>query len=365
MYKKLYKNAKEFIDKHERYLSPLAMAIGFTIDSLTLQRIDLKIENIVIITYFSIAIFSILYLNLFRKKQYKQRFLIWLNLVLPLVLQIAFGGLFSVFMVFYSRSSSLFVSWPFLLILFSLLTGNEIFRKRYERLTFHLSILYISLFAYAVFAVPVLLGRIDVDVFLASGGISLLLILVIILILHRIDHKTVKKNKESLLVSILSIYFLFNFLYLTNLIPPIPLAMKAGGVYHNVTRDGANYKLTFEKPKWYKFWRETAHLFHHKAGSRVYVFSSIFAPAKFNQQIFHQWSYYDKKQKEWIKRDKLSFSISGGRDGGYRGYSYKSALTPGDWRVDVMTHRGQILGRIKFEIIKESESYKLEERINN
>ena len=232
MIKKIYKKSKAWLDKYEKYLSPVAMGFGFVIDNLTLQRIDLWIENLVIITYLSIAVFSILYLNIYKKKKYKNRFLSWLNLILPFILQIVFGGLFSAFMVFYSRSATLFVSWPFLLILVSMLIGNELFRERYERLNFHLSILYLAFFAYSVFAVPVLVGRIDVDIWMASGGLSLLLIIVVILLLG----------------SIIFIYALFNVLYFTNLIPPIPLSLKSAGVYHGINRSDSRYELFFEKP---------------------------------------------------------------------------------------------------------------------
>jgi hypothetical protein len=358
MFKSYYKKTKELFDKYERYLSPVAMAFGFIVDNFTLQRIDLWIENVIIITYFFIATSAIFYINLFNKKLYKHKFLVRLNFILPFVLQFAFGGLFSAFMVFYSRSSTLYVSWPFLLILFSLLIGNELFREKYQRLTFHIGVLYLALFAYSVFALPVLLGRIDIEIFLASGGLSLLLIAIIILMLNRLDHQTVKENKSHLLSSILLIYFSFNVLYFANLIPPIPLAMKAGGVYHSVNRLNGNYKLTYEKPEWYEFWRETASAYHHRQGERVYIFSSIFAPTKFKQKIYHQWYFHDGR--EWIKKDRLGFSITGGRDNGYRGYSYKSSVQAGKWRVDVITNRGQVLGRVKFLVEERAAGEKLE-----
>ncbi|PLX28075.1 hypothetical protein C0583_02485 [Candidatus Parcubacteria bacterium] len=365
MIKKIYKKTKAWLDKYEKYLSPVAMGFGFVIDNLTLQRIDLWIENLVIITYLSIAVFSILYLNIYKKKKYKNRFLSLLNLILPFILQIVFGGLFSAFMVFYSRSATLFVSWPFLLILVSMLIGNELFRERYERLNFHLSILYLAFFAYSVFAVPVLVGRIDVDIWMASGGLSLLLIIVVILLLHRIDPEAIKKNKDYLLGSIIFIYALFNVLYFTNLIPPIPLSLKSAGVYHGINRSDSRYELFFEKPAWYEFWKETSSTYHWQKGERVYIFSAIFAPTRFKQKIYHKWQIYDEENNEWLERDRLGYSISGGRDGGYRGYTYKTNLELGKWRVDVITDDEKIIGRVKFEIIEKNSDLIFDQEINN
>lgn len=362
MLKNSYTKIKIFLEKHERYLSPVAMAIGFVVDNLTLQRIDLWLENLIIISYLLVVTFSIIYLNIYRKYKFENRFLVWLNMILPYVMQVVFGGLFSAFMVFYTRSAAMLVSWPFILILFSLLVGNELFRERYHRLTFHLSILYLAFFAYSVFAMPVLLGRIDIDTWMASGGVSLQLIMIVVLILHRIDREAIRKSKGPILGSVIAIYAGFNILYFANLIPPIPLAMKEGGVYHSVSRSASVYNLEFEKPRWYEFYRETSGVYHWQRGERVYVFSAIFAPSKFKQKIYHRWSYHDRG--DWIERDRLGYSISGGRDGGYRGYSFKSALEPGDWRVDVITDRGQVIGRVKFEIVEREGELDLEKEEN-
>jgi hypothetical protein len=53
----------------------------------------------------------------------------------------------------------------------------------------------------------------------------------------------------------------------------------------------------------------------------------------------------------WKVSDRIAFEISGGREGGYRGYTRKQTITPGKWRVEVETDRGQILGTIDFTVI--------------
>ena len=157
-------NVKKLYFKYEAYFSPLALFTGFIVDSLTLRRIDLMAENLVIISYLGLALFSIVYLSAYEAERFKRVFLVRTAKFVPFVLQFVFGGLFSAFFVFYNRSASLSASWPFLFVILLLLVGNESFRERYQRLTFRLSVFFMALFSYAVFAVPILLSRLGTSV---------------------------------------------------------------------------------------------------------------------------------------------------------------------------------------------------------
>ena len=157
---------------------PAAFIFGFLMDNLTLRRVDLWLENLVLIIYLSVAGLIIFLLNLF----YGNRKFTWeiVNqtvLLLPLFLQGIFGALFSAFFVFYLRSASLASRWFFLFFLGIILVGNEFFRKRYQSLTFHLSIYFIAVFSYFIFIVPVLIGKIGASVFILSGFLSIAFIL--------------------------------------------------------------------------------------------------------------------------------------------------------------------------------------------
>jgi len=50
-------------------------------------------------------------------------------------------------MVFYFRSGTLWVSWPFYLLLASAFIANEKLKSRYARLEFQLSLLFFLCFA--------------------------------------------------------------------------------------------------------------------------------------------------------------------------------------------------------------------------
>lgn len=342
----MLKKIEKIYLKYERRLLPLAFFLGFVWDSLTLRRIDLWFENLVFLVHLLILGTVIFILNTRRPNKY-----------LPLVMQFSFGALFSAFFIFYSRSSSLMASWPFLVLLFGLLVGNEVFRKRYSKFIFQLSIYFIVVFSYFIFAIPILVGKMGAGVFLVSGFASLVFIALFACILSF-------KNWRSLSFSILAIYLFFNVLYFTNIIPPIPLSVKESGIYHSVSRlDSGEYVVGSESTPWYLFYKDFNPKFHWQEGTSVYSYSAVFAPTKIDTKIFHRWSYFDKEKNDWVETNRIGFAISGGRGGGFRGYTLKNSVTPGKWRVDVITERGQIVGRTNFEIIKVEVAPELETKI--
>ena len=140
-----------------------------------------------------------------------------------------------------------------------------------------------------------------------------------------------------------------NALYFLNVIPPIPLSLREAGVYHDLERTSNGYTVLAEGESVLQK-LVPGQTIHTQAGSPVYVYSAIFAPADLNTTIVHHWQYYDEADRKWISKDELSFFISGGSDTGYRGYSVKSSVSEGRWRVDVETKRGQVLGRIPIRI---------------
>ncbi len=85
------------------------------------------------------------------------------------------------------------------------------------------------------------------------------------------------------------------------------------------------------------------------AGDRIYLFARVFSPARFRDQIKVRWLYKDSKQG-WMSSDAIPLEISGGRDEGFRGYTFKQNYTPGDWRVQLETSDGREIGRIRFSV---------------
>lgn len=368
-----YQKTKEFLHRNEQYLSPIAMLCGFVIDNLTLRRIDLLVENLVIVSYLAIALVCIIFINYYEGREYvlleddslrsklkrlinfkkhKEKVLEKISIFAPFLLQLVFGGLFSVFVVFYTRSASIFNSWPFILFLFLLLIGNEFFREKYSKISFQLLILFIAVFSYSVFFVPIVLGKMGVFSFLLSGFLSLAIITLVFRIVRFFIPKKLELAKESIWKGIVFIYLVFNFLYFSNIIPPIPLSLTDDGVFHSLQRLGSTYQVEYEPAPWYQIFNDEDSTVRWRPGARVYYYSAIFAPTKISTKIYHKWSFFDEKKSKWVEKSLLNYPIMGGRDEGYRGYSYKSGLAEGDWRVEVVTERGQVLGRKDFKIIE-------------
>ncbi len=343
--------------RYERRLSSSALIAGFIIDNLTLRSADLKAENILIASYICIVALAITLLNLGEVHGEGTR-LKRLHSVFLIVMQFAIGGLFSGFLVFYARSASLIDSWPFLLVLFGQLIANELLKKHYVRLSLQLTVLYLVLFSYFIFLVPLGLKEIGDNVFIASGFLSLMVIGLFIFFLKLVVPGRVREGGTFAIIGIVAVYALVNTLYFKNFIPPIPLVLKESGIYHTIKRlpDGA-YQLGYERQTLRNITLRQP-IVHAGASERLYAFTPIYAPAEIKLDIFHRWEHKDETTGEWQTFTRIPLPISGGREGGFRTYSEKSGISPGKWRISVETADGRIIGRMRF-LVERGESKEL------
>lgn len=343
---------KQFYSENERHLGSFALLFGFVVDNFTLTRIDLWLDNLILFSYLFLAGLGILFIHVYESGILRWKFEESIIRWVPLFIQFAFGGLFSGYFIFYSRSASLAGSWPFILILLLLLLGNEKFKDRYSRFGFQIAIFYTALFSFSIFYVPMLVGSMGAWVFILSGLISLALITLFLYIIYRIVPWRVVQGVRSLIVIIGGIFISINTMYFLNIIPPIPLSLKDANIYHLVTRlDNGDYTAITEKRSWFDFYSYTHSVIHLKPDEPVYFYSAVFSPTTIDAKIVHRWEYYDEKISKWVTSFTFEYPIFGGRDGGYRGYSIKENIYNGKWRVYVETPRGQILGRHAFEVV--------------
>jgi len=345
---------KKFItwyESRERLLSSLSLIGGFVFDAITLQRVDEFWENVWVIAHILGAAICIIIIN--RRGQPKtSEELDMKHFWLLMTMQFMFGGLLSTFLVFYYRSASLLVSWPFILILIIAFAANERLRKHYERVTFQISFLYLSLFSFAIFIVPVLTHQIGKSIFLLSGLLSLIALYGFLIILRRFAPSAFEESKRLLAISIFGIWMTFHFLYFFNIIPPLPLALKDSGMYHTLQKNSdGSYIGTKEKESWTRLFKIYED-FHATAGQTLYAYSAIFSPTNLNTGVVHEWQFYDEARSAWITQSTISLRVVGGREDGYRTYSQKSLYAEGKWRVNVQTSGGQTIGRIYFNIIE-------------
>ena len=57
--------------------------------------------------------------------------------------------------------------------------------------------------------------------------------------------------------------------YFLNWIPPVPLSLKFGGIYHEVKKTGDRFELSFER-QWYQIWKRSDDIF--SANEPIYYF---------------------------------------------------------------------------------------------
>ena len=342
---------RNFYSRFERPISSFSLLAGFIFDVLTLKRVDTLWENVWIVGYLVLIGVCII---LTHTREHEEgggenpdRAHFWyVN-----ILQFAFGGIFSAFLILYFRSADILVAWPFVALLAATFIANEFLKRHYLRLSFQISLFFLSIYSFAIFLVPVLTRHIGALTFLLSGIISLGAIALFLRVLFHFSKNDFTESKKLTTLLIVVIFFLINFLYFTNLIPPIPLSLKDGGIYHSVQKNQAgNYEVAYEDRGWRGYF-ELYPDFRAPSGSPVYAFSAVFSPRNFNIVILHEWQRYNEAKEEWETERVINLSVIGGRDGGFRTYSARENLMPGKWRVNIKTEQGSLIGRLRFSLI--------------
>ena len=343
-----YSRLKLWRKKYEKWLMPGFLFLGFIVDYITLNRVDSFFDNAIITAYVLLTMLIVFasHFLAFSKKELSIR-LKKIQLLLPFALQFAYGGLLSGITIFYYRSSSL-LTLPFLLILLLLFIGNDYLHQKYPKLSFQILVLGIATSAYTIILTPVIVGHISWFIFLLGLSIGTIIMYGYISLFKKYIPTLYEEYHLRTKVILASIFLLFLFLYNSNILPPIPLSLKSAGVYASVIRTGADeYEFEeFDKP-WYEFWKETPSSI--ETDGSIYVFASVFAPKNFSETLYHVWSHYNEDTRKWDQTDRITTNIIGGRAEGFRGFTKKTSLEDGKWRIDITNKKGQVIDRIGFK----------------
>ncbi len=343
----------ELAQWYMRYISPVALIAGFLADNyILLRRVDVWTSHALLFAYLVIAATCIIILNLITTGRIRTKWILTITPLIPVVAQFAFGGLFSGYLSLYSRSASFAASWIFVVLVAALLVGNERFVRHYMKFSFQISMFFAVLFSFLIFFLPVVFHSIGPWMFVGSGIVSLAVIALFLRFIGYLMPELLKKERTRIARIIAVIFVIFNILFFSNAIPPLPLALKAAGVYHSVerTQDGI-FHLGAEAEPWYMNYVPHTRIFHHTPGATAYAYSAVFAPTGISTVILHEWQRYDEPTGEWLTSATVRYPIIGGRDGGYRGYSFYKNVAEGKWRVNVITQYGQLIGRISFTVV--------------
>jgi hypothetical protein len=337
---------------------------GVTYDTLTLTRIDRLQDNLLLLMY--LVLLGLLIIITGRlgiealpdQSQLKTlspvlRWLLQSRPYFPMAIQFLLGGLFSAYAIFYSRSATLTGTAVFFGVLVCLLVANEFLRDRLSNLRLLISLYALVCFGFFTFFLPVMTGYMNVLVFLAGAGLSAAVTFRVVQLIYR--NNPDRSGREALGVTIPAfglIALLVGF-YFLNWIPPVPLSMRFGGIFHEVKRSNDHFELSYER-RWYQLWKRSDTTF--PAHEPIYCFTAVFAPVALNTTVYHHWYFRPHGNKLFVHADKIPVRIAGGREAGYRAYTFKQQLDPGDWRVDLETEDGRIIGRVSVTVEERGET---------
>jgi hypothetical protein len=303
---------------------------GFVWDALTLGQSIKSIDLWILLGYLVGAGTILLAMGrgvTFRGSQY-----------LNAVLQFFFGGIFSALFIFYFLSSSGIAEYLVVIGLAAVLIGNEFLGSRYGELTLSWTFFTMSGAMFFNFALAHLFRSISTFWFYLGTLIAVLMVLTL---------RRVSRADSASVVPSVAVAALMVILHVFNGIPPVPLVKKQMFIAHSVQRRGNEYVAMVERPG-RRFWRSSSVDFHWTEGGRVYCFTSVFVPRGISTTIRHRWLYDDGEQ--WRDAGVVPFTIAGGRESGYRGYTYKQRVTPGRWRVIAESESGASIGIIDFQV---------------
>ena len=345
-----FRSVMAWVMRYERHLSAIAMAVGFVFDAYTFGRVDRPMTQLVFVLYLLAAGGALAVLHWWQARG--QKLGSRTHAILVAALQFALGALLSGFCVFYIRSANLAASWPFLLFMAAVFIGNEYFRDYTARLVFAALVFFFSLYSYAILLVPVLIAQIGPRSFLMSGGIAVAGFLFYLWLLAWLGHDRYRDARTQIAMGVVAITLVLNLFYFAKIFPPLPLVLSDAGVYHSVKRTGADFEARGEtEPARWRGLFGTHPTLHIMPGEKLYLYTAVFAPYRLTTAIEHHWEWYDPAIHNWRAQQTVRFNIQGGRDDGYRGYSFRSQPRPGAWRVHVVTLDGRSIGQVRFEVL--------------
>lgn len=258
------------------------------------------------------------------------------------------GTLLNIYTLFYFKSASWGASFLFLAILAALLAVNELKPFESSGTIMRMTLFSLCLVSYFTYLIPVLVGAIGPFIFMGSLLCALAVVALLAWRLKLHLHERPQAVWTHLLIPFIAVELVFATLYFAKLIPPVPLSLSEIGIYHNVSREGDDFVLSMNRPRW-KFWQKGDQSFSARPGDVVNCYISVFSPTRFKERLQVGWLYRDPDQG-WQEADTIPLQITGGRDGGWRGFTTKTRYKPGSWRVRVETSDGRELGRIGFTV---------------
>lgn len=259
------------------------------------------------------------------------------------ILQFLFGSLLSALFFLYFKSSSHWLAWGMSALLAALLVANEFMVNQYRRFTLSWALFGFCAMLLFNFALPFLLGSVWPLWFYLSTFLGAALA-------YFLYAKTPRKTGSIQPVGVIAL--LLMLAYAADVIPPVPLVKRDMLVAYDIQKIDDHYLVTQQRAPWWNVRQRTSNELTLLPGQKIFCYSSIFAPQGIKAKLFHRWQLLQtsKKGKTWLTQSYIGFEVNGGRDGGYRGYTYKQNIRAGEWRVVVETENGKTIAVHHFKL---------------
>lgn len=258
-----------------------------------------------------------------------------------LLLQFFFGGIFSALFILYFKSAGHLGTWFMAGLLGALLVGNEFAGERYgRRFTLTWTLFALNAILLCNFALPHAAGSLHPAWFPLSTVIGALLAQVL---------WWLAPGRPGRILPAWGVAAALLLAGSFDMIAPVPLVKRELAVGHAFVQEGSRYAMKVEQAPAWQFWRDQSPVAHVAENERLYGVAAIFAPLGVTAALEHRWEYR-QADGGWRLVYRNRFQSSGGREKGFRGYSWVVNPLPGEWRFIVGTQDGRTIGILPFTV---------------
>ncbi len=260
-----------------------------------------------------------------------------------LLLQFFFGGIFSALFILYFKSAGHLGTWLTALVLASLLVANEFAGKRVvrdgQRFTLVWALFALNAILLFNFALPHALGSVHATWFYVSTAAGILLAH----LLWRFSPGQPGRIAPAWMLAVAMLCA-----WRLDMIAPVPLVRQALAVGQEFSQADGRYALKVEAAPAWQFWADQSATVHLGEGEKLYGVAAIFAPLGVSAALEHRWEHQEGSGWRQVYRGR--FQSIGGRERGFRGYSWVSNPQPGEWRFIVATQDGRTIASSRLTV---------------
>lgn len=302
---------------------------GFVFDALTIGRY----VNLYTLSYVGVYALGVGVAMVIRARRWFESWREWVDGALHFCL----GAVFSALVCLYFRSAGHLWGFITVAILAGMMVYNEYAAHKRPRRSIIWGIYGASLVMYFNFLLPYLFRSLSAWWFYGSIALALGMLYALRHLADIPHHSLIASAGFSAVLVVL---------YLFGAVPPVPLVMKQNIAGVNAEKRDGEYVCRVNDQSLWASIGLVEQTVRYAPGERVSVLSAVSAPGGVETRVAHRWREW--QDGEWRTRDTVELEMWGGRDEGWRFFSYKQNVSPGYWRVDTVVHQNSLLSSETF-----------------